>query len=188
MSLDLTLVNVLLNLNQIMDNSTQHDDDQEISTQTANYNPEANLSYDMEVKLCILANQLLHGSYWFLLLDLMFTTKLQLRGLARSARQREAACRESATTIMSWVMEKGGRVRMVDIAKPDCGREEDFTAEYSVRTMANVDSWLEQGVREVLEMVVGKEMEGMEEMLKGVLEKHREFYWDSQAMKNKVFQ
>ena len=57
-------------------------------------------------------------------------------------------------------MEKGGRVKMADIAKPDYGREEDFTAEYAVRTMATLDTWLEQGVREVVEMVVGKEVQG----------------------------
>ena len=103
--------------------------------------------------------------------------KLQLLGLARSYRKREAACRESAITIMSLVMDKGGRVKMADISKPDYGREEDFTAEYAVRTMAILDTWLEQGVREVLEMVVGKEVQGMEEMLKMVLEKHRDLHW-----------
>ena len=170
-----------------VDTGTQHVDGQEISTQTANNNQDANLSYDLEVKLAILFNCLLHGSYWFMLLDMMFTTKLQLRGLGRSARKREAASRESATTIMSWVMEKGGEVRMADVAKPDYGREEDFTAEYAVRTMATLDTWLEQEVRVVLETVVGKEVEGIENMLKGVLDKHREFYWDSQAMRNRVF-
>ena len=171
-----------------VDTGTQYVDDQDISTQTTNNNPEAILTYDMEVQLGILSNRLLHGSYWFLILDLMFTTKLQLMGLARSARKREAACRESAITIMSWVMEKGGRVKMADIAKPDYGREEDFTAEYAVRTMATLDTWLEQGVREVLEMVLGKEGQGMEERLKMVLEKHRDLHWESQAMKNTVFQ
>ena len=55
----------------------------------------------MEVQLSILSNRLLHGYYWFLILDLMFTTKLQLKGLARSARKREAACMESAITMIS---------------------------------------------------------------------------------------
>ena len=171
-----------------VDTGTQHVDDQDISTQTTNINPEAALTSDMEVKLGTLSNRLLHGSYWFLILYLMFTTKLQLMELARSARKREAACRESAMTIMSWVMEKGGRVKMADIAKPDYGREEDFTAEYAVRTMAALDTWLEQGVREVGEMVVGKEVQGMEKMLKMVLEKHRDLHWESQAMKNTVVQ
>ena len=142
----------------------------------------------MEVKLGILSNQMMHASYWFLVLEMMFTTKLQLSGMARSVRQREAACRESAITIMNWVMGKGGRLRIADIAKPEYGDEEDFTDEYAVKTIAALDTWLEQGLREMLEMVVGKEVEGMEDMLKGVLDKHREFHWDSQAMKNRVFQ
>ena len=111
----------------------------------------------MEVELGILSNRLLHGSYWFLILELMFTTKLELRGLARCAKQREDACRESASSVMSWLMEKVGKVRMADIAKPDYGREKDFTAEYAVSTMATLDTWLEQGVREILDKVVGKE-------------------------------
>ena len=84
-----------------VDTGTQYVDDQDISTQTTNNNPEASLTYDMEVQLGILSNRLLHGSYWFMILDLMFTTKLQLMGLARSARKREAASRESVITIMS---------------------------------------------------------------------------------------
>jgi hypothetical protein len=177
-----------MNESDKLDTGTQYVDDQDISTQTTNNNLEATLIYDIEVKLGTMSNRLMHGSYWFLILDLMFTTKLQLMGLARSARKREDACRESAFTIMSWVMEKGGRVKMADIAKPDYGREEDFTAEYAVRTMATLDTWLEQGVREVLEMVVGKEVQGMEEMLKMVLENHRGLHWESQATKNTVFQ
>ena len=55
----------------------------------------------IEVQLSILSNRLLHGYYWFLILDLMFTTKHQLKGLARSARKREAACMESAITMIS---------------------------------------------------------------------------------------
>ena len=90
-----------------VDTCTQYVDDQDISAQTTKNNQEATLTYDMEVKLGTLSNRLLHGSYWFLILDLMFTTNLQLMGLARSYRKREDACRESAITIMSWVMEKG---------------------------------------------------------------------------------
>ena len=33
------------------------------------------INHEMEVKLGILANRLLHGSYWFLILDMMFRTK-----------------------------------------------------------------------------------------------------------------
>ena len=70
----------------------------------------------MEVQLSNLSNRILHRSYWFLILDLMFITNLQLTGRA----------------IMSWVMEKGGRVEMADIAKPDYGRKEDFTAKFEL--------------------------------------------------------
>ena len=170
-----------------VDIGTQHVDEQEISTQTSNSNLEASLNYDMEIKLGILSNQMLHASYWFLVLVMMFTTKLQLRGLARSARQRERACRESAITIMIWIIKKGWRVKIADVAKPEYGDEEDFNDEYAMKTMAALDNWLEKGLRDVLEMVVGKEMDGMEEMLKGLLDKHREFHWDSQAMMNRVF-
>jgi hypothetical protein len=139
-----------------VDNGTQYVDDQDISTQTTTNNSGAILNYDIEVQLGILSNRLLHGSYWFLILDLMFKTNLQLMGLARSA-----------------------RVKMADIA---------FTAEYTVRTLATLNTWLEKGVREVREIVVGKELDGMEEMLKIVLKKHRDLYWESKAMKNTVFQ
>ena len=168
--------------NEKVDIGTQYVDEQEISIQTP-LKHEDTLNSDNEVKLGILSNRLLHGSYWFLVLDMMFTTKFQLNGLARAARQREAACRESAITIMSWVKQKGGRVRLVDIARPDYGREEDFTAEYAMKTMATLDTWLEQGVMQVL-------VEGVKEtddMLREVLEKHREFHWESQSMKDKVF-
>ena len=170
-----------------IDTGTQYGDDQDISTQTTNNMPEASLTYELEVELGILCNRLLHGSYWFLILDLMFTSKLELRGLARSAKQREVACRESASSIMSWLMEKGASVKMADITKPDYGSQEDFTAEYAVTTMVTLDTWLEQGAREVLEKVVGTELIGLEELLRTVLDKHREFRWETQAMKNKVF-
>ena len=74
-------------------------------------------------------------------------------------------------------------MRLVDIARPDYGKEEDFTVEYAVKTMATLDTWLEQGVMEVL-------LEGMsdvDEVLKTVLDKHRDFHWESQSMKEKVF-
>ena len=49
--------------------------------------------------------------------------------------------------------------------------------------MATLDTWLEQGVMEVL-------VEGLydvDEVLKTVLDKHRDFHWESQSMKEKVF-
>eukprot|EP00091_Calanus_sinicus_P017556 TRINITY_DN37934_c0_g1_i1.p1 TRINITY_DN37934_c0_g1~~TRINITY_DN37934_c0_g1_i1.p1 ORF type:complete len:121 (+),score=43.96 TRINITY_DN37934_c0_g1_i1:125-487(+) len=106
-----------------VDTGTQYVDDQDISTQTTNNNQEATLTFDMEVKLGILSNRLLHGSYWFLILDLMFTSKLELMGLAMSARKREAACRESSMTSHVLGVEKEGKVKMADIAKPEFGRE-----------------------------------------------------------------
>ena len=84
---------------------------------------------------------------------------------------------------MSWEKGVGGKVRLVDIARPGYGKEEDFTVEYAVKTMATLDTWLEQGVMEVL-------VEGLydvDEVLKTVLDKHRDFHWESQSMKEKVF-
>ena len=40
--------------------------------------------------------------------------------------------------------------RLVDIAKPDYGSDEDFSLEYAMKTMVTLDRWLEQGVMEVL--------------------------------------
>ena len=40
--------------------------------------------------------------------------------------------------------------RLVDIAKPDYGSDEDFSPEYAMKTMVTLDTWLEQGVMEVL--------------------------------------
>ena len=40
--------------------------------------------------------------------------------------------------------------RLVDIAKPDYGSDEDFSLEYAMKTMVTLDTWLEQGVMEVL--------------------------------------
>ena len=168
-----------------VDTGTQYVDDQDISTQTETNSPI--ISYDLEMQLGILCNRLLHGSYWFLILEMMFTNKLELRGLARCAKQRENVCRESASSIMSWLMKNMATVRMADIAKPDYGMEKDFTAEYAVRTMVSLDTWLEQGVREVVEKVTGQDMEGLEELLKGMLVKHRDLQFETQAMKNKVF-
>ena len=159
---------------------TQYVDPKDDSTQTIEA---PDIDY---FDLLNLANMFLHSSYWFLMLSITLT-RLDLTGLAWAAKQKDTICRESAMTILSWVMEKGGRMRMVDIVKPDYGKEEDFTAEYAVRIMANLDTWLVQGVREEMEMVVGKEIEGIEEVLRSVLDKHRGFYWDSQALKNRVF-
>ena len=163
-----------------VDIGTQYVEGEEISVQSVET---TFINHEMEVKLGILANRLLHGSYWFLILDMMFRTKFQLIGLAKAARMREATCRESASSIMSWVREVGGKVRLVDIARPDYGKEENFTIEYGVRTMATLDTWLEQGVMEVLASGVSE----ANDVLKAVLEKHRDYHWESQGMKDKIF-
>ena len=167
---------------QTVDIGTQYVDEEEMSIQSSIKDVPV-LNPEMEVKLGILSNRLLHGSYWFLILDMMFKTKFQLHALAKAARMRDAACRESASSIMSWVKGVGGKVRLVDIARPDYGKEEDFTVEYAVKTMATLDTWLEQGVMEVL--VEG--LNDVDEVLKTVLDKHRDFHWESQSMKEKVF-
>ena len=164
-----------------IDMSTQYAIEQEIPTQNNNKQEDV-FDTDMEVKLGILSNSLLHGSYWYLVLEIMFTTKFEMNGLARAARLRETACRESAITIMSLVKQKGGRVRLADIARPHYGREEDFTAEHAMRTMATLDTWLEQGVMKVLVDGVNE----MEDILTEMMVKHREFHWESQAMKEKM--
>ena len=69
------------------------------------------VSPEMEVKLSVLSNKLLHGSYWFLLLDVMLTSKWDMAGQARAARMREAVCREAAVNIMTWIKEMGGCLR-----------------------------------------------------------------------------
>ena len=167
-----------------VDAGTQCVDDQDMSTQTTN---KLLVTYELEMQLGILCNQMLHGAYWFLILEIMFTTKLQLRGLARCAKQRDVTCRESVSSIMSWVMEKGGTLKLADIAKPDYGKEKDFTAEYAVRTMAALDTWLEKGLREVMDMVSGQDMDGLEELLNRILSTYRDFQFESKAMMNKVF-
>ena len=53
--------------------------------------------------------------------------------------------------------------------------------------MATLDTWLEEGVREILDKVVGKDIQELEELLNRVLDKQREFHFETQAMKNKVF-
>ena len=168
-----------------VDTGTQYVDDQDISTQTGTDSPI--ISYELEMQLGILCNRLLHGSYWFLILEMMFTNKLELRGLAMCAKQRESVCRESASSIMSWMVKNMSTVKIADIAKPDYGREKDFTAEYAIRTMASLDTWLEQGLREVVEMVTEQDMGGLVDLLKSLLGKHRDLLFESQALKNKVF-
>ena len=40
--------------------------------------------------------------------------------------------------------------RLVDIAKPDYGSDDNFSLEYAMKTMVTLDTWLEQGIMEVL--------------------------------------
>ena len=139
------------------------------------------LSLEVETKLVMLANKMLHASYWFLLLGVTFTG-LDLAGLARAARVREAAAREGASSILCLVKEEGGATRLVDIARPDT-TDEEMGAEQAVRTMASLDSWLEQGV---LEAVLGFGRSGIGEGLRKVLDKCRELRWESQGMREQV--
>ena len=168
------------------DTGTQCDDDeQDKSTQTAS---DSMINYELEMQLGILANRLLHGSYWFLILEIIFTSK-DLRGLAGCAKQRENVCRESASSIMSWLMENMGTVRMADIAKPDyyVGKEE-ITAEYAVWTMAALDTWLEQGLRVVVEIVTEQDREAvLVELLRKILEEYDDLQLETQAMKDRIF-
>lgn len=68
-----------------VDIGTQYVEDDDISVQSSIKDIPI-LNPEMEVKLGILSNRLLHGSYWYLILDVMFKTKFQLHGLAKAAR------------------------------------------------------------------------------------------------------
>ena len=139
------------------------------------------LKAGLELKLNMLANRLLHGSYWYLLLQILHTSFSSDR-LMMAARRREEGSREAARTIIIWLKEVGSQVRLVDIARPDHGTEEEFCLEYALKTLLTLDIWLERGVMEVL---VEADLE-MEEMLRKILEKLREFHWESKAMKDQM--
>ena len=142
-----------------VDTGTQYDDAKNDSTQTV---PDAEATKE----LLELANMFLHSSYWFLMLSITLT-RLDLSGLAWAAKQKDMVCREAAMTILSWIMETGGRVELADIARPRMG--ENITAEYAVRKWDHVDRWLERETEKMLEKAVEVNT-GMEEMLRKILE------------------
>ena len=67
----------------------------------------------------------------------------------------------------------------MDISKPEYGKEQDFSLECAVTTKLTLDIWLEQDVMEVL-MEANLEVD---KVMRNILEKQREFHWESKAMK-----
>ena len=142
---------------------TQYDDGKDDSTQTVNA-PDFDTT-----ELSILANMFMHSSYWFMMLSIILTG-LDLTGLSWAAKQKDRVCRESAMTILSWIMERGNMVQLVDIARPRLGGSNlDLTAEYAVRIWDQLDRWLEKEVELIVEKLVGVDSV-LEEMLRKILE------------------
>ena len=94
-----------------VDCGTQYSDNGEDIMEDEVVKTRYQVTSEMEVKLSVLSNKLLHGSYWFLLLDVMLTSKWDMAAQARAARMREAVCREAAVNIMTWIKEMGGCLR-----------------------------------------------------------------------------
>ena len=137
----------------------------------------------LELRLNMLANRLLHGSYWYLLLQIISDSTFGMsERIIKAARRREEASREAARTIITWLREVGSQVRLVDIARPDHGTEEEFCLENALKTLLTLDIWLEQGLVEVM---VEADPE-MEDMLATILNKLRDFHSESKAMKDQI--
>ena len=144
---------------QYNDNDVSKDD----STQTPNL-PEA----ETITSILELANMFLHSSYWFLVLSITLTS-LDLSGLAWAAKQRDLLCRESATTIYSWILGKGGKIQLADIAVPVLEEKENPTAENLVKKWDQLDKWLETKMEQIL-LTLGKgDDTGLEEMLRNLM-------------------
>ena len=126
---------------------TQYDATKDDSTQTMDV-PDA----EVTKSILELANMFLHSSYWFLMLSITLN-RLDLSGMAWAAKQKDIFCRESAMTIMSEVLDMGGRVELADIAKPR--KEEDQTAEYVLRKWGQLDMWLETETEKILDKMAG---------------------------------
>ena len=138
-------------------------DDNDASTQTPNL-PEA----ETITSILELANMFLHSSYWFLVLSITLTS-LDLSGLAWAAKQRDLLCRESATTIYSWILGKGGKIQLADIAVPVLEEKENPTAENLVKKWDQLDKWLETKMEQIL-LTLGKgDDTGLEEMLRNLM-------------------
>ena len=145
-----------------MNAGTQYDDN-DASTQTPNL-PEA----ETITSILELANMFLHSSYWFLVLSITLT-RLDLSGLAWAAKQRDLLCRESATTIYSWILGKGGKIQLADIAMPVLEEKENPTAENLVKKWDQLDKWLETKMEQIL-LTLGKgDDTGLEEMLRNLM-------------------
>ena len=145
-----------------MNTGTQYDDN-DASTQTPNL-PEA----ETITSILELANMFLHSSYWFLVLSITLT-RLDLSGLAWAAKQRDLLCRESATTIYSWILGKGGKIQLADIAVPVLEEKENPTAENLVKKWDQLDKWLETKMEQILLTLDKGDDTGLEEMLRNLM-------------------
>ena len=145
-----------------MNAGTQYEDN-DASTQTPNL-----LEAETITSILELANMFLHSSYWFLVLSITLT-RLDLSGLAWAAKQRDLLCRESATTIYSWILGKGGKVQLADIAVPVLEEKENPTAENLVKKWDQLDKWLETKMEQIL-LTLGKgDDTGLGEMLRNLM-------------------
>ena len=156
-------------MNDKMNAGTQHNDTKDDATQTTNL-PDS----ETIISMLELANMFLHSSYWFLMLSI-YLARLDLSGLAWAAKQKDIVCRESATTIFSWILGKGGRVDLADIAMPVM-EEKDPSAEYMVAKWDQLDKWMETKMEKIMATFGGGDNTGLEEILRDLLETFRKGY------------
>ena len=152
-----------------MNAGTQYDGTKDDSTQTINP-PDA----ETLISILELANMFLHCSYWMLMLSIALT-RLDLSGLAWSAKQKDIVCREAATTIFAWILSKGGKVELADIAKPDFD-DENQSAEYVLQKWDQLDKWLETKMEKILLAVEEGDTTGLKDMMIGLMETFKRGY------------
>ena len=83
-----------------MECHTEYVEKRDVATQTGGEDLGAGHVYKMALEVATLANSFLHASYWFLVMEITFSSR-GLEGLTRAAKRREESCREAAGSLLS---------------------------------------------------------------------------------------
>ena len=126
-----------------------------------------------------LANRFLHASYWFLTLNIVFTST-ELHSISRSVVLRHSISLLTAQNLLSDLLDLNF-LELADIAKPDFSLT-DCSVEEAVKIIGEIDNWLVASSELVLHTARVKENLPQIEVLGNIVAEQKIFAEESKIM------
>ena len=126
-----------------------------------------------------LANRFLHASYWFLTLNIVFTSA-ELHSISRSVVLRHSISLLTAQNLLSDLLD-WNFLELADIAKPDFSLT-DCSVEEAVKIIGEIDNWLLASSELILHTARVKENLPQIEVLGNIVAEQKIFAEESKIM------